>query len=385
MGMRGHTCIWSMFFWAKDWLHWPHFIRLISPFSDKLKRFSSSQSSMRMRSSFMGKAGSELWRARPERTQVSTVVTGLLEATGIGALWCHDRWVSFVAVGGGLSTLSLVLGDLREDDLVGACVVTAGWVETGTGNWDVVFSLSVGWIWPWAARTSCRSLVPNYVSSSPFWHTVGVYKRHVLHFQWDSHILRIFFIVPYEKFGSHRNLPKSSIIDIPTVLKRKQILFLSVASTANKPHPAGSVFVTSIEVMRQLSLLIDLPHVWSVSSGFYLIAFHKFSFIGTNPSAYRDVLLCAYSATCPWNTRHAKLDFFWKRGYCVTQLNRLVLAWHMKFSWRMGSFVLCTITLFWTAGVAICGFLKSVSISLICFPLAFKCLDVYKLWFVMSI
>ena len=52
--------------------------------------------------------------------------------------------VSFGVVGRGLSMLSDDLGDRREDDLVGACVVIDCCVETGRGNGGVVFGLSEG-------------------------------------------------------------------------------------------------------------------------------------------------------------------------------------------------------------------------------------------------
>lgn len=53
--------------------------------------------------------------------------------------------MSLGTVGGGLSgifTLSRDLSDFRGDGLVGACVVTTGWVETGIGSRGV--GLSVG-------------------------------------------------------------------------------------------------------------------------------------------------------------------------------------------------------------------------------------------------
>ena len=153
--MCGHTWTWSMFFCANDWLHWPHFIKLISLLSgDSLNLLLSSQSSTRMRSSFKAITGSEMCRVLSARTELSPEGGLMFETTGPGIFWCHEMWLL-------LGIMSRDTGDFRNVFLEGVCEVTAGWVETGAENFGASFDLSVGWIWPWAASTSCRSLVPR--------------------------------------------------------------------------------------------------------------------------------------------------------------------------------------------------------------------------------
>ena len=153
--MCGHTWTWSMFFWANDWLHWPHFIKLISLLSgDSLNLLLSSQSSTRMRSSFKATTGSEMCRVLSAWTKLSPEGGLMFDTMGLGIFWCHEMWLL-------LGIMSRDTSDFWEVFLEGVCEVTADWVETGAGNFRASLDLSVGWIWPWAASTSCRSLVPR--------------------------------------------------------------------------------------------------------------------------------------------------------------------------------------------------------------------------------
>lgn len=163
--MRGQTCTWSMFFWANDWLHWPHFIRLSSEPSARLNLLSSSQSSITTRSSFKTRGVTS--RVRSAWVKVSPVGMVLWEVTGIETLWCQELRASLGEVGEGFSFVftssrDTGRGDLRGDVLVGVFEVTAGWVEAGAGYCVALIGRFVGCVWPWAAKTSCKSLVPRY-------------------------------------------------------------------------------------------------------------------------------------------------------------------------------------------------------------------------------
>ena len=89
-----------------------------------------------------------------------------------------------------------------------------------------------------------------------------------------------------------------------------------------------------------------LPHVRRISIRFDVITFDVFAFIRTNPRAHRNMLLCADSTARPRNTWHTQLHLIWKRGYGVTELNRLFLSRYNKF---FRGVVNRALGLFWSA------------------------------------
>ena len=71
--------------------------------------------------------------------------------------------------------------------------------------------------------------------------TTWYYNSHVKYGRWDSKVLWIFFIVPDQHFFSRKDVLESAIKQFPQVLESKHVLFLFVASTANKTHPACDI------------------------------------------------------------------------------------------------------------------------------------------------
>ena len=76
--------------------------------------------------------------------------------------------------------------------------------------------------------------------------------------QGNSHVLRIFVIVPHQQLCSRRKVLKCSVINVAIILKSKHVLLAPVSRTANIPHPASIVLIMSIDVVNKFSIIIYL-------------------------------------------------------------------------------------------------------------------------------
>ena len=74
----------------------------------------------------------------------------------------------------------------------------------------------------------------------------------------DINKFGVFFVVPHQEFPACGDVPEGPVINVPTILKHCHVLFLFVASTLYKPHPAGHVFFTSINKMTKLPVFVNL-------------------------------------------------------------------------------------------------------------------------------
>ncbi|KAK2562902.1 hypothetical protein P5673_013873 [Acropora cervicornis] len=73
--------------------------------------------------------------------------------------------------------------------------------------------------------------------------------------QGNSHVLRIFVIVPHQQLCSRRKVLKCSVINVAIILKSKHVLLAPVSRTANIPHPASIVLIMSIDVEKRFHFM----------------------------------------------------------------------------------------------------------------------------------
>ena len=76
--------------------------------------------------------------------------------------------------------------------------------------------------------------------------------------QGNSHKLGVPVLVPHQKLCLRRNPGVRSVIDFFIVLEGEQVLFTFVPSAADKTHPAGTVFITSVDVVQQFPVVVNL-------------------------------------------------------------------------------------------------------------------------------
>ena len=76
-------------------------------------------------------------------------------------------------------------------------------------------------------------------------------KRH-------SKKLGIVIIIPHEKFSSRGDVSHCSVVNITAILKYDHVLFVLVPSAAYEPHPAGVVFIITVQIVRELAVFVYL-------------------------------------------------------------------------------------------------------------------------------
>lgn len=74
----------------------------------------------------------------------------------------------------------------------------------------------------------------------------------------DPKVLRVHIFVPHQKLCAHGDVLEGSVIDVTTVLERKQVLLVYVTCALYESHPAGRFFVSCIEIIQQSSIFVDL-------------------------------------------------------------------------------------------------------------------------------
>lgn len=76
--------------------------------------------------------------------------------------------------------------------------------------------------------------------------------------EWHSKELGIVIIIPHKKFGSRGNISYCSVVDVITILKYHHVLFVFVTGTSYESHPAGVVFIITIEIVREFAIFVNL-------------------------------------------------------------------------------------------------------------------------------
>ena len=70
--------------------------------------------------------------------------------------------------------------------------------------------------------------------------------------------LGIVIIIPHEKFSSRGDVSHCSVVNITAILKYDHVLFVLVPSAAYEPHPAGVVFIITVQIVRELAVFVYL-------------------------------------------------------------------------------------------------------------------------------
>lgn len=110
---------------------------------------------------------------------------------------------------------------------------------------------------PWirSTRRSDQIKVPMPTFNNP-----GFHQR------WDIDKLRVFFIVPHEKFPAGGYVSKGTVVNVSAVLKHRHVLFFLIASALNKPHPTRHAFLAAVNKMAELSIFVNLSRRVKIST-----------------------------------------------------------------------------------------------------------------------